>query len=41
MKLENLKAEISRMGIEPTLVATVIVIVPIGDGAIQKRVVIV
>jgi superfamily II DNA or RNA helicase len=35
MKLESLKSGISLVGIEPTLIATVIAVVPIGDGAIQ------
>jgi SNF2-related domain len=35
MKLETLKAGISLVGIEPTLIATVIAVVPIGDGAVQ------
>jgi SNF2-related domain len=35
MELENLKAGISLVGIEPTLIATVIAVVPIGDGVVQ------
>ena len=35
MKLEALKAGISLVGIEPTLIATVVAVVPIGDGAVQ------
>ena len=35
MKLENLETGISLVGIEPTLIATVIAVVPIGDGAVQ------
>lgn len=35
MKLESLKSGISLVGIEPTLITTVIAVVPIGDGAIQ------
>jgi hypothetical protein len=35
MKLENLKPGISLAGIEPTLIATVVAVVPIGGGAIQ------
>jgi hypothetical protein len=35
MKLENLKPGISLAGIEPTLIATVVAVVPIGDGAVQ------
>src|ERR1700681_857971 len=35
MKLETLKPGISLVGIEPTLIATVIAVVPIGDGAVQ------
>jgi hypothetical protein len=35
MKLETLKAGISLVGIEPTLIATVIAVVPIGDGAVE------
>jgi hypothetical protein len=35
VKLEALKAGISLVGIEPTLIATVIAVVPIGDGAVQ------
>src|ERR1039458_1176323 len=35
MKLETLKAGISLVGIEPTLIATVVAVVPIGDGAVQ------
>ena len=35
MKLESLKPGISLIGIEATLVATVIAVVPIGDGAVQ------
>jgi superfamily II DNA or RNA helicase len=35
MKLENLKPGISLVGIEATLVATVVAVVPIGDGAVQ------
>jgi hypothetical protein len=35
MKLENLKPGISLVGVEATLVATVIAVVPIGDGAVQ------
>ena len=35
MKLENLKPGISLVGIEATLVATVIAVVPIGEGAVQ------
>jgi hypothetical protein len=33
MQLENLKPGISLVGIEPTLIATVVAVVPIGDGA--------
>src|SRR5437667_988159 len=35
MKLEALKAGVSLVGIEPSLIATVIAVVPIGDGAVQ------
>ena len=35
LKLETLKAGISLVGIEPTLIATVVAVVPIGDGAVQ------
>src|ERR1700686_3690371 len=35
VKLEDLRAGISLVGIEPTLIATVIAVVPIGDGAVQ------
>jgi superfamily II DNA or RNA helicase len=35
MKLETLQAGISLVGIEPTLIATVMAVVPIGDGAVQ------
>jgi hypothetical protein len=35
MKLENLKPGISLVGIEPTLIATLVAVVPIGDGAVQ------
>ena len=35
MKLESLKPGISLVGIEPTLIATVVAVVPIGDGAVQ------
>lgn len=35
MQLENLKPGISLVGIEPTLIATVVAVVPIGDGAVQ------
>ncbi len=35
MKLEDLEAGISLAGIEPTLVATLIAVVTIGDGAVQ------
>jgi superfamily II DNA or RNA helicase len=35
MKLENLKPGISLVGIEATLIATVVAVVPIGDGAVQ------
>jgi len=35
IQLENLKAGISLVGIEPTLIATVVAVVPIGDGAVQ------
>ena len=35
MQLENLKPGISLVGIEPTLIATVLAVVPIGDGAVQ------
>src|SRR5271163_4872276 len=35
MKLENLKPGISLVGVEATLIATVIAVVPIGDGAVQ------
>jgi superfamily II DNA or RNA helicase len=35
MKLENLKPGISLVGVEATLVATVIAVVPIGEGAVQ------
>lgn len=35
MKLETLKPGISLVGIEPTLIASVIAVVPIGDGAVQ------
>jgi superfamily II DNA or RNA helicase len=35
LKLEELKTGISLVGIEPTLVATIIAVVPIADGAVQ------
>jgi superfamily II DNA or RNA helicase len=35
IQLENLKPGISLVGIEPTLIATVVAVVPIGDGAVQ------
>jgi superfamily II DNA or RNA helicase len=35
VKLEALKAGISLVGIEPSLIATVVAVVPIGDGAVQ------
>jgi superfamily II DNA or RNA helicase len=35
MKLENLKAGISLVGIEPSLIATIVAVVPIGEGAVQ------
>jgi hypothetical protein len=35
MQLENLKPGISLVGIEPTLIATVLAVVPIADGAVQ------
>ena len=35
VKLEALKAGISLSGIEPALIATVVAVVPIGDGAVQ------
>jgi len=35
LKLEALKAGISLVGIEPSLIATVVAVVPIGDGAVQ------
>ncbi len=35
MQLENLKPGISLVGIEPTLIATVVAVVPIGEGAVQ------
>ena len=35
MKLETLKPGISLVGIEPILIATLIAVVPIGDGAVQ------
>jgi superfamily II DNA or RNA helicase len=35
IQLESLKPGISLVGIEPTLVATVVAVVPIGDGAVQ------
>ena len=35
MKLEALKPGISLVGIEPSLIATVVAVVPIGDGAVQ------
>lgn len=35
MKLENLEPGISLVGIEPTLIATLIAVVPIGEGAVQ------
>src|ERR1039458_7471621 len=35
LKLEDLRAGVSVAGIEPTLIATVIAVVPIGDGAVQ------
>src|ERR1700730_7555875 len=35
MQLENLKPGISLVGIEPTLIATVLAVVPIGEGAVQ------
>src|SRR5665213_3593943 len=35
MKLEALKSGISLVGIEPTLIATVVAVVPISDGAVQ------
>ncbi|MEO8206576.1 MAG: DEAD/DEAH box helicase, partial [Chthoniobacterales bacterium] len=35
MKLEDLKAGISLVGIEPTLIATVIAVVQIGEGVVQ------
>jgi len=35
LKLENLQPGISLVGIEPTLIATLIAVVPIGDGAVQ------
>ncbi len=35
MKLESLKPGISLDGIEPTLIATLVAVVPIGDGAVQ------
>src|SRR5208282_4650183 len=35
MQLENLKPGLSLVGIEPTLIATVVAVVPIGDGAVQ------
>jgi hypothetical protein len=35
MRLEDLKPGISLVGIEPTLIANVVAVVPIGDGVIQ------
>src|ERR1035438_4453381 len=35
MKLETLKPGISLVGIEPTLIATLVAVVPIGEGAVQ------
>ena len=35
LRLENLEPGISLAGIEPTLIATLIAVVPIGDGAVQ------
>ena len=35
VKLEALRAGISLVGIEPSLIATVVAVVPIGDGAVQ------
>jgi SNF2 family DNA or RNA helicase len=35
IKLETLKAGISLVGIEPTLIVSVIAVAPIGDGAVQ------
>src|ERR1700692_3583094 len=35
MQLESLKPGISLVGIEPTLIATVVAVVPIGEGAVQ------
>ena len=35
VKLETLKPGISLVGIEPTLIASVIAVVPIADGAVQ------
>ncbi|SDR63352.1 SNF2 family N-terminal domain-containing protein [Rhizobiales bacterium GAS113] len=35
MQLENLKPGISLVGLEPTLIGTVVAVVPIGDGAVQ------